>query len=201
MPESGIVYISGQDWPNFKAQMDKLKEVAARGADKTVSFIGAEGRRLVGRKEEAEFEFGAVYGKWKRTQKGGRGYYSMPRVRSRYDARLGGFKASDGRRMIGFSFENALTYQQKTMKKVGNVSVGYVYSLMANLWNNPTKPYSKGGLMFEKEGYGRMGGWAKGSVRPARVGLTVGTVQEAVVPAMRRATDALERMIVEEGLG
>ena len=200
MADSGLVYISGSDWPNFKDQMDKLKGVAARASDKTLAYIGAEGRRVVGKKEDQQFEFNAVYGKWKRTKKGERGYFSMPRVRSHYDATHGWYKTSDDRRMIGFSFENALTYQKKTLKKIGNVSMGYVYSLMANLWNNPTKPYSKGGLMFQKAGE-RLGGWGKGSVRPAKVGLTTSAVEEAVTPAMRRATDELERMIVAEGLG
>ena len=200
MADNGLVYISGADWPHFKEQMETLKDVAARASDKTLSYIGAEGRKVIGKKEDQKFEFGAVYVKWKRTKKGQRGHFDPPRVRSKFDSKHGWYKTSDDRRMIGFSFENALSNQKRTLKKIGNMSVGYVYSLMANLWNNPTKPYSKGGLLYQKAG-SRMGGWKKNQQRPARVGLTTELVRQAATPAMSRASAELQRMIHEEGLG
>ena len=196
MSESGLVYISGADWPNFKAMMEKLKNLSAMASDKTLAFIGSEGRKRIGKEEEKEFEFGQTYTKWKGKNN------SQTKIRSIMDSTHGWYKGSDGTRMIGFSYENALTYQKKTMRKLNNtMSVGYVYSLMANLWNNPTKPYSKPSAPFRKQGSDRIGGWGLGATRPARIGLRVKTVQEAVAPALARATDEFQRMIIEEGLG
>lgn len=196
MSNNGLVYIAGADWPNFKAQMEKLKNLSAVASDKTLAFIGSEGRKLIGEDEKKEFRFGQTYTKWKDRNN------SQTKVRTIMDSTHGWYKASDGRRMIGFSFENALTYQKKTLRKLNNtMSVGYVYSLMANLWNNPTKPYSKPSPPFVAEGSDRIGGWGVGSQRPARIGLRVSTVEQAVTPALQRATNEFERMIIEEGLG
>ena len=193
---SGLVYISGSDWKAWQEAMQRLGDTFGMAADKTLAYIGAEGRREIGAQEEqAGFDFGAKQTKWKHGR-------MESAVRSRMYGSHGWYKTSDGQRMIGFSFENALTYQKRKarlMKSQNGISQGYVYSLMANLWNNPTKPYSKSSPPFAKGDSERMGGWGRGSVRPARPALASSVVERGLGKAMRRAESALQRMILEEG--
>lgn len=198
---SGLVYISGSDWKAWQEAMQRLEATFGLAADKTLAYIGAEGRREIGEQEkQAGFDFGVKQTKWKHGR-------MESAVRSRMYGSHGWYKTSDGQRMIGFSFENALTYQKrkaKLMRNQNGISQGYVYSLMANLWNNPTKPYSKNSPGFRREGFmrngkPRMGGWGRGSQRPARPALASSVVERGLGKAMRRAESALQRMILEEG--
>ena len=194
MSQSGLVYIDGADWQKWKADMDRIKGVCGSAADKTLAYIGAEGRRLIGQAEKSQqFEFQQIQTKWKNGKE-------ESKVRSRMDSSHGWYKTSIGTRMIGFSYENALTYQNRKMKKMGStVSQGYVYSLMANLWNNPTKPYKKASPTFSR-GDEPKGRWGRGSVRDARPALSASVVEKGVAKAIGRAEQALEQMIREEGL-
>lgn len=194
MSQSGLVYIDGDDWKKWKADMDRLKGVCGAAADKTLAYIGAEGRRLIGQaEEEQDFEFGAEQTKWKKGRE-------ESKVRSHMDSHHGWYKTSKGTRMIGFSYENALTYQKRKLRKMGStLSQGYVYSLMANLWNNPTKPYTKASPTFAR-GDGPKGRWGCGSVRDARPALSASVVEKGVQKAIGRAEIALEQIIREEGL-
>lgn len=202
MAQSGLVYIDGNDWAKWKAEMERLKGTFGLASDKTLAYIGTEGRRLIGAKEKQnQFHFGAAQTKWKEN-KGG----YVKAVRSRWDSTHGWYKTSIGTRMIGFSFENALSYQKRKMGRLNDtMSQGYVYSLMANLWNNPTKPYAKNSPRFRREGFmhngkPRMGGWGIGSSRPARPALSVGLVNAGVNRAIARAEVDLQRLINEGGL-
>lgn len=70
---------------------------------------------------------------------------------------------SNGRRLIGFSWENSLSTRKK--KGGSTISSAYVYSLYMNLWEKTTKRYS-GTAVFRNNG--SWGAIRKGSVRDAR---------------------------------
>ena len=130
MSQSGLVYIDGADWAKWKADMERLGGTFGLAADKTLAFIGDEGRKEIGQEERQRFHFGAVQTKWKDKE----GDYVKKRFSS-YKGTHGWFMTSIGTRMIGFSFENALSYQKRKMGRLNDtLSQGYVYSLMANLW-------------------------------------------------------------------
>ncbi|MBQ5364484.1 MAG: hypothetical protein IIU49_00285 [Spirochaetales bacterium] len=200
MSQSGLVYIDGADWNRWKADMERLGESFGYAADKTLAFIGDEGRKEIGAEERQKFHFGAVQKKWKPKE----GEYVTQRF-STYNAKHGWYMTRNKRRMIGFSFENALSYQERKMKRLNStVSQGYVYSLMANLWNQDVV-YTKNSPGFHREGYtdgngkARMGGWGRGYHRAARPVLSSGKVREGLAKAMPRAEQALKEIIRREG--
>ena len=189
---TGLVYMNGKDFPSFYRMIEKMKNVTAATADTTLAFIGSEGRREVGEEEKRLFDFGKTQYKWKEKE----GQYVKQQF-STFNPTHGWYKARDGRRMIGFSYENTASYQGKTAKKLlRSGSKGYIYSLIANLWNNTTKPYTKASPAFNEKG----SYWRKGIRRHARVGLTASVVQQGMAKAMNRASDDLARKLKEQGL-
>ena len=194
MSQSGLVYIDGADWAKWKADMERLGQTFGLASDKTLAFIGDEGRKEIGQEERQRFRFGEVQTKWKDKEGG----YVRQRFSS-FNATHGWYKTRTGNRMIGFSFENALTYQKRKMRRLNDtVSQGYVYSLMANLWNRDVV-YSKNSPGFKRGDSKRMGGWAKGYHRSARPVLSTGKVSEGLTRAMPRAEQALKELIRQEG--
>ena len=194
MSESGLVYINGSDWETWKADMVRLGNTFGLAADKTLAFIGDEGRKEIGAEERQQFHFGAVQTKWKKKE----GDYVTQRF-SNFNSRHGWYKTRNDRRMIGFSFENALSYQKRKMRRLNStVSQGYVYSLMANLWNQDVT-YSRNSPGFRRAGMKKMGGWAAGYKRSARPVLLASNVREGLAKAMPRAEMALKEMLRREG--
>ena len=194
MSQSGLVYIDGADWKRWKADMERLGNTFGYAADKTLAFIGDEGRKEIGAEERQTFHFGAVQRKWKNKE----GDYVEQRFSS-FDSKHGWYKTRRGTRMIGFSFENALSYQKRKMGRLNStVSQGYVYSLMANLWNQDVT-YSKYSPEFQREGMGKPGRWRRNAHRAARPVLSSAKVREGLSRAMPRAEQALKEMLRREG--
>lgn len=158
---SGVIYLLGEDWNSLRKDMFATQQIALRSADNSVAKTAVAGRREASKLEKQLFDIGEAHLKWDVSAK-----KYQTRRRSAWDSTLGGYRASNGLRLIGFNFENVAARKTNVSLKRA-YSQASVYDLLSNLWENDTKAYQDYSPMFAKAG-GRPYAWQKGQVRKGR---------------------------------
>lgn len=197
---SNTVFVDTSDFKPLIEKVGGLSDEVCKTADKALANLGAEGRKVLGRKEKAAgFQFGIAQSKWKSSKSGGKWYDDT--VFSKFNPTHGWYQGSDGTRMIGFNYENK-AYQkygknsaQRTLRgRLSAISKGYVYSLMANLFGKPVS-YSVDSPYFKNIGQREYGRWQAGQTRPARLTMTAADIEPAIAPAMERTRQDIAKII------
>lgn len=189
---SGVIYLLGEDWNNLRKDMFATQQIALRSADNSVAKTAAAGRREASRLEQQLFDIGGSHLKWDVSAKA----YQI-RKRSSWDSALGGYRASNGLRLIGFNFENVAARKTNVSLKRA-YSQASVYDLLSNLWENDTKAYQDYSPLFAKAG-GRPYSWQKGQVRRGRHwrGDLLGIYAKSAEIGARKADEIMERELKE----
>lgn len=177
------------------SKVEGFQGITGRMADKVLAETGAEGRKGIGESHESGLRFGRKIKKWKNTKTLGTGYVTD--VFSRMDQKHGWYKSrntnlNDGR-LIGFSFDSA------ARRKVIPVSKGHAYSLIANLWAQPSKAYRTNSPYFYSAGYKR-GRWKAGESRPKKVSFDASLIQARMATILTNSEKKIGQMIKEQGL-
>jgi hypothetical protein len=183
-PENQVT-ISGGGWEKFRRVMLQAKQIANVASDNVVGNVGAEGRRAATAVEEKKFKLGVTQTKGSKTG-----------VFSQYDSQLGGWRGTQGRklRMIGFSWENVRS-NKNARNFSRSLSSAYAYSLLSNLFENDTKPYSASSPWFMRAGEGKFGIWGKGSIRSGKH--YIDRLRNAYQSSIPTAIDRTEKKIQE----
>ena len=186
--------------------------VAFRVTDSAVGYIGAEGRRAADKVLDNDLWMGVWQKKWKQ-RKGGKGSY-VERKFSRWDESVGGYVSTTRKsdksgafRMTNFTYETA-HYISKTHRYTRRVpsaqalSKARFTSQMANLWENPTRPYRKASPLFRRVGEPNSGRWGAGEVRPGLGfwGRATSAVRNQVSKAVVRTENKFRAELAKEGL-
>lgn len=158
---SGVIYLLGKDWNNLRKDMFATQMIALRSADNSVAKTAVKGRKEASQFEEQLFDIGTAHLKWDVSAR----KYQV-RTRSRWDATLGGYRASNGLRLIGFNFENVAARKSNVTLRRAYAQAS-VYDLLSNLWENDTKPYQDYSPLYAKAGR-KPYSWQKGQIRKGR---------------------------------
>lgn len=184
----------------IKRVWEKGYIIGYRITDKSVAEVGAAGRLAVDALYRKKLNVGQYQMKWKKNS-GGYVWAQFSRVDSnrgvvsttRESGTRGPFKMSN------FSFEvghKRSQYNPDRPITFHAFSQARFTSQLANLWEKPTKSYSKNSPFFMTEGNDRVGFWPKGSHRKG-LGLwsSAASAVRAVVP---QALAEVERKFEKE---
>lgn len=202
MPQAGLEYTVSVD--GVKELRERLLQkgyiIGHRVTDKAVAEVGAAGRRAVDAVYRRRFHIGETQTKWKKNTGA-----MVRRKFSAVDSRRGIISTTRASiisgpfKMSNFSFETAHAIT-KWNKGVGVTfdafSKAYFTSQLANLWERPTKAYTKRSPWFRRGDSATIGTWRKGKARPSRA--LWSQAQNAVRSAVPRALVATERKLAKE---
>lgn len=157
--------IAFKDLESLINKIEEANKSVYAMTNSVVAGAAAETRKEASKIEKQKFETGSQQTKWKYRKKQGK--WEKVTYQAKWDSSLGGYVESRNvdtpLRIINFSWENVASKKRKSYQATTRLT-----SLVANLWEKPTKPYKKNSPHFRRSGNSSNGFWARGVSRPAR---------------------------------